>query len=145
MGEEEKKPLFKKGMKVTCLRRGVGVVEDMHEGAVFPVLVAFNDGTSESYTSHGRLYSYDPIPMLHPGAVEITVKPFVPEYGLDQLIWGWRGDGYNVVPYHVSRVDDDGNVFAWDGGKTSHTSLTKSEIKLAAHGLTEEEVECQLP
>ena len=31
MGEEEKKPLFKKGMKVTCVRHGVGVVEDVLE------------------------------------------------------------------------------------------------------------------
>ena len=145
MSEEEKKPLFKKGMKVTCVRHGVGVVEDVLEDAVFPVFVRFDEDSSEVYTDCGRAYTYDKRQTLFPGDIEIVVKPFVPEYGLDQLIWGWRGDGYNVVPYHVSRVDDDGNVFAWAGGKTSHTSLTKSEIKLAAHGLTKEEVECQLP
>lgn len=140
MSEEEKKPLFRKGMKVTCVRRGDGVVEDIIEGAVFPVFVRFGEDDTDVYTDCGKLLTCDPKPILYPGAVEITVKPFAPDYELDQPIWGWRGEGYNVVPYHVSRVDDDGNVFAWVGGKTSHTSLTKSEIKLAAHGLTEEEV-----
>ena len=145
MSEKEKKPLFREGMKVTCLRHGVGVVESTHDDCTFPVVVKFSGGWSESYTACGKLYTYDPSSMLYPGAVKITVKEFAPDYELDQQIWGWRGEGYNVMPYHVSRVDGDGVVSVWVGGKTSHTSVTRSEMPLTAHGLTKEEVECQLP
>lgn len=145
MSEEEKKPLFREGMKVTCLRHGVGVVEGMYEDCVFPVSVKFNDGALGNYTACGKLYPYEPSPMLYPGAVEITVKQFDPDYELDQPIWGWRGEGYNVSPYHFSYIDDDGTVFVHKHGRTSHTSHLLGDNKLMVHGLTKEEVECQLP
>lgn len=145
MSEKEKKPLFREGMKVTCLRHGVGVVESTHGENTFSVFVKFDNGASESYTDCGKLFTYDPSPMLYPGAVEITVKPFAPDYEVDQPIWGWRGEGYYVSPYHFSHVGDDGTVFVHKCGQTSHTSQLGNATRLMVHGLTKEEVECQLP
>lgn len=49
---------LKPGDRVRCAKNGEGTVEKILQNESFPFWVQFDDGTTETYTSDGRMHPY---------------------------------------------------------------------------------------
>lgn len=110
----------KVGDKVWNFRVGYGVIMGIHEGAYFPVVVEFVDGTQGSFTYDGRYYLKDLNPELFHSEVkfEVPSKP-LPDLKVDTKVLVWD-KGAPKMRRHFSHFED-GVIVCFPEGLTSFT------------------------
>jgi hypothetical protein len=117
------------GQNVTCIHRGYGVVNAVHEpGVPEPVFVTFERGHTATFTLDGKSQKSDFLPSLFVG--HISASDFEPVMSAmqrpdpatlvpDQLLHVYVNGAY--VLRHFAKYEA-GRVFVWPNGATSYTA-----------------------